>query len=163
MWVCVRRPSGNRRPSAFSYKSYLFFSLALIKASEPNPAAEPDCRRVSYGTCSTYSWTHTCKQRVRFTKGRSNPQFSYMTSAGAFQNLAWWLTNTGLSAQWKGWCSKIHFCHHSLTLMLFQTFTACFLQKKTKGNGRVNVWEAVFHEWLVIYKATTDKKKHNKH
>ncbi len=22
MWVCVRRPSGNRRPSAFSYKSY---------------------------------------------------------------------------------------------------------------------------------------------
>lgn len=35
--------------------------------------AKPRRRRVSLGTCSEHSWTHTCKQRVRFTKSRSNP------------------------------------------------------------------------------------------
>lgn len=133
MWVCMRRPSGNRKPSA----------------SEPNPAAEPDSRRVSYGTYSTYSWTHTCKQRVRVTKGRSNPQFSSMTSAGAFQNLVWWLTSTGLSAQRKGWCSEIHFCHHSLALMLFSkpSRLAFFRRRQKEMSGRM--FEKLFFSFSV--------------
>lgn len=127
MWVCVRRPSGNRRPSAISYKSYLFFSLLLWSrlVSQTLQRSRTVGRFHMGHAARIHEHTHANKGSDSQRAGQ-NPQFSYMTSVGAFQNLAWWLTNTGLSAQWKGWCSKIHFCLHSQKEMLGWMFEKLF-------------------------------------
>lgn len=79
----VRRPNGNGRPSAFSYKSFHFFSV-ILSHSDQTPLQSRTVGGFHQGrAASIHEHTHANKGSDSQRGGQIR-----MTSAGTFQNLA---------------------------------------------------------------------------
>lgn len=79
----VRRPNGNGRPSAFSYKSFNFFSVILSHSDQSQtPLQSRTVGGFHQGRAASF------QERTRANKRSEKPGQIRMTSAGTFQNLA---------------------------------------------------------------------------
>ncbi len=152
MWVCVRRPSGNKRPSAFSYKSY---SL-LLWSSRVSQTLQRS------RTLGGFHMGHTARihEHTRADTGSDSQR------PGQIRSFPPWRQRERSRVTYihRSECSKKGMVFRNTRLSSFTrshvvpNLHDLLSSEEDKGNVRVNVWEAVFHEWMVIYKAATDKK-----